>query len=879
MRPDLQHDIRARLLRDYSFKERGEWLREGRCPECGKRELYVHAEHPWVVRCGRLNRCGAELHVRELYRDLFEQWSERYIADERRPHAAADAYLEYARGFDLKRLRGLYAQEWYRDPELGIGSATVRFPIDGGAWWERLIDRPERFGKKKARFAPGKSYQGRWWKMPDSPADAEELWLTEGIFDAIALELNGTAARALLSCNNYPAEALAQLAEECRQADRPRPALVWALDGDTAGRDYTRRWVERARSEGWDCAAAQIPQRGGGKVDWNTAHQRGWLTEKHLEDYRYHGALLIAESATEKALLMYQRTERKEFAFGFASKLYWFKLDLERYDKARQALENGDEGLTDKEARERALRESGGVVEIANCYPHPLYYQANALTDESWYYYRIDFPHTRTPIKNTFTAAQLASASEFKKRLLAIAPGAVFTGTTQQLDRIFRETLDAIKTVETVDFIGYSREHGCWVFGDVAVKDGQIYTLNDEDYFEFGKLSVKSLNQSVGLSINRARDEYRTDWLHMLWACFGPKGVVALAFWFGSLFAEQIRERQKSYPFLEIIGEAGSGKSTLVEFLWKLVGRRDYEGFDPSKSTAAARARNFAQVSGLPVVLIEGDRDTDTAKQRAFDWNELKTAYNGRSVRATGVKNSGNETREPPFRGTIVIAQNAEVTSSDAILQRLVHLSFDKAAHTPETKALAEQLERMPVESVSGFVLAATTREKKVLETVFERTPAYTDALLAHPEIKSVRIAKNHAQMQALVDALRHVVKLTDEQHRQTQDLLVEMAIERQRAINADHPYVQAFWELFEHVNSKTTEESINHSRDPELIAVSLVEFEERLSRHGLRLPCDMTEMKRHLRTSRVRRFVDIKTVNSRITNASKKCWVFRIER
>ncbi|MBN4688342.1 hypothetical protein H4F37_22970, partial [Escherichia coli] len=52
-----------------------------------------------------------------------------------------------------------------------------------------------------------------------------------------------------------------------------------------------------------------------------------------------------------------------------------------------------------------------------------------------------------------------------------------------------------------------------------------------------------------------------------------------------------------------------------------------------------------------------------------------------------------------------------------------------------------------------------------------------------------------------------------------------------------------------------------------------------RLARRGLRLPCDMTEMKRHLRTSRVRRFIDIKTVNSRITHASKKCWVFRMER
>ncbi|MCP5904682.1 ATP-binding protein, partial [Klebsiella pneumoniae] len=91
------------------------------------------------------------------------------------------------------------------------------------------------------------------------------------------------------------------------------------------------------------------------------------------------------------------------------------------------------------------------------------------------------------------------------------------------------------------------------------------------------------------------------------------------AFWLGALFAEQIRAVQKSYPFLEVVGEPGSGKSTLLEFLWRLSGRPDYEGFDPSKSTPVARARNFAQVGNLPVCLIEGDRTLDNAKQRAFD--------------------------------------------------------------------------------------------------------------------------------------------------------------------------------------------------------------------------------------------------------------------
>lgn len=882
MRPELHAEISRRLLADYAFKQRGEWLREGKCPDCGKKELYAPEKSPWVVRCGRTNKCGVELHVKDIYRDLFESWSDRYIATETNPNAAADAYLQSARGFDLARLKGLYTQEHYHNREINQGSATVRFTLECGSWWERIIDRPERFGKRKANFAWGKPYNGHWWQLPDSASESEELWLNEGVFDTIALEVNGIAARALLSSNNYPEAALAALAEECRAAGRMRPALVWALDGDASGRSFTRKWIERARSEGWDCKAAQIPQHARAKIDWNDAHQRQKLGEKDIEEYLYEGALLTAESAVAKALLMYKRKERREFHFGYDNRLFWFRFDEARYGKAKEALEAKDDGLTEAQIRDQALQESGGVVEIANCYPQALYYQAHALTDESWYYYRVSFPHKGRAIKNTFTSGQLSSASEFKKRLLGIAPGAVFTGSTQQLDRIFKDSLFSIKTVETIDYIGYSKEHGCYILGDLAVRGGALFDLNEEDFFEFGKLSVKTLNQSVALAVNRDRNDYKTDWIEAVWQCYGPKGLVALAFWFGSLFAEQLRQTDKSYPFLEVIGEAGSGKSTLVEFLWKLVGRRDYEGFDPSKSTLAARARNFAQVSGLPVVLIEGDRETDTAKQRGFDWNELKTAYNGRSVRATGVKNGGNETREPPFRGSIVIAQNDAVVASDAILQRIVHLHFDKSGHTPATKALAESLERMPVENVSGFILAATKREAKVLEIMDQRKGVYEDQLIALPEIKSVRIAKNHAQMMALVDALRHVIKMSDEQHAATHKLLVSMAIERQQAINADHPHVISFWEQFEYLDGKITGQSeicLDHSRDNQLIAISLVEYEAALSKFGLRPPTDMADLKKHLRTSRRRRFVDVKTVNSGLRNQSVKCWVFQVER
>ena len=218
---DLLIEISQRLQDDYQFKptQDGKHLRKGMCPGCGKRSLWTYAASPWVVRCERLNNCGYEAHAKELYADLFESWSERTRVieeakppEQRNPNAAADAYLTQHRGFDLARIRGLYAQEHYFDQRAdrgrGAGTATVRFAV-ADTWWERLIDKPARFGKKKANFKLGGTYAGHWWAMPDlsfaaprpdqpdAPTPPTELWLVEGIFDAIALAHHGLAAVAL----------------------------------------------------------------------------------------------------------------------------------------------------------------------------------------------------------------------------------------------------------------------------------------------------------------------------------------------------------------------------------------------------------------------------------------------------------------------------------------------------------------------------------------------------------------------------------------------------------------------------------------------------------------------------------------------------------
>jgi hypothetical protein len=883
----LRGDIRRKLVDKFEFVERNGFFRRGKCPMCGKKELYANADTPWWVRCGRLNNCGYEDSVKDLFPELFEDWSDRFKASDSSPFAAADAYLSEGRGFNLMHVRGSYTQEWYRDHETRHTSATVRFQLPGGSWWERLIDRPQRFGKK-ANFAPGLGYTGQAWLPPTLTdaklLEAKEIWIVEGIFDAIALGHHGILAVAAMSCNNYPGKFLERVRSTFAASSAPLPTIVWALDGDDAGREYTQKWVVRARKDKFTCQAATIEQNSRGKKDWSDLHLANALEAKDVERYRYDGSLLIARSAADKARLMYNRTGLSTFFYEYASSLYWFELDAKAYEKAYANLREKEPDQDEDDAKAQALAEACDNSEIANCYPFPLYFQANHTTDESWYYYRVTQPDAPKPIKSTFTGAALASASEFKKRLLSIAPGAVFTGSSQQLDRIIKVQLKRLKTVETIDYVGFSKEHGAYILGDVAIANGNVYDLNDEDYFEIGRLNVKTLTHSPKLAINRDRKDYRAEWIDLVWRCFGPKGFVALTFWFGSLFAEQIRAMHKSYPFLELVGEAGAGKSTLIEFMWKLVGRTDYEGFDPSKATLAARARNFAQVSNLPVVLIESDREGDDAKKR-FDWDELKTAYNGRSVRAIGVKNSGNDTREPPFRSTVVISQNAKVEASEAIMQRIVHITVDRSAHTTETRAAALKLEQMPIDAVSQFFVMATRAEQKVLGIIGESAPRHEADIIQLDGVKTTRIAKNHGQLLAVFDALCAVIDVTDAQRDQVKAEVYGMATERQESISSDHKVVQTFWERFDYLDTYNSFPQLNHARKDGEIAINLNHFEQCAAEYKLQIP-NLNELKKHLKNSKVRKFVAIKDVNSGIWLKDKsdpklggrtvKCWVFQ---
>ena len=890
MHKKYHEEIIPLLRKKFQFKEPvGGWLRKGICPDCKKESVYTNYEDPWTLQCERQNKCGSEFHVKDLFPEIFDTWSNRFERSAEKPNAAADAYMEMGRGFDINKIKNWYTQETYVDRKKNISSATVRFQMPKGAseavgFWERIIDNPSKF-EGKGHFNYGYKYQGLWWQCPDQTiedlAKSKQIWIAEGIFNAIALRQAGLTAVSAMSTNNNPDKMIGDLRAKVAELSIQMPQLVFAFDTGAAGEKATLKYVDYWRSKGIDAIAA-LPDYGFNNADWNDLFRDDKLKQHDIERYLWNGQVLLAPTPTEKAALIY---ERKKFAggfeFNFENRTYWAKFDEAKITEIEEK---------DKVKRAVAIRAAGEITEIASCTFDFLYFQRDLATEESYYYLNIKLPsrfkNRNFSIPATFSGAQISKAATFKDRLLSVAAGAQFTGTTQMLERIVRhQTLD-LKTVQTLDFWGYSRQHEAYIFRDLAVFRGRVIKANDEKYFDLGKNQLKLRGEDNLLKFEYDPDVFKTNWLKPFWVAFRAKGMVCMAFWVMSFFAEQIRKSEKSLGFLEVTGEAGSGKSTVIQFLWKLSGRshiEDYEGFDPAKATPAALSRNFNRVANLPVVLLEGDRNQDTSHAKKFDFNELKALFNGGTFRPRAVKNSGNETIEPPFKGSIIIEQNHPVVCDDtAIPSRIMPVIFDKKGRSDVTGRAAKMIEKWPQENVSGTIIHIIQKEEEYLKAFLGNIKNYEDSFRGI--IKEQRILKNHAQLHSGLDALKiFFPDLTEDIFEECHEYINQMAKNRESTLEGDHPVVAKFWDYFENLQAYEPEIigdvvpekwPVNlHRRPSDYIAIHLPAFEAAARKAGL-APDPIDTMKKYLKESKSRKFIEIKTVNTRM-NKHLNCWVF----
>lgn len=233
-------------------------------------------------------------------------------------------------------------------------------------------------------------------------------------------------------------------------------------------------------------------------------------------------------------------------------------------------------------------------------------------------------------------------------------------------------------------------------------------------------------------------------WLELFITAFGANGLVALAWWMGALHAERIRGLQRSFPFLAVTGDADSGNTALLQILWKLLGSEEPVSISPAHIGRMSALHHANNAVHWPVMI----EDIGQSKHQ-FDWDQLKTCYNGdTTIRAR----SGQEGHK--FQGALVIVGNPPL--SEAMRSRFVYVRLDRTLDSEQSRQAQEALLALPVDQFTDFKTQSTRAHDQVLHKLKQFTQSYIDLLQEESEgAIEQRAALNHAQLMSLIDALQ----------------------------------------------------------------------------------------------------------------------------
>jgi hypothetical protein len=888
---ELHGEITARLKAEFGFKQHGNYLQQGTCPDCGKKELYTRAEKPFYIVCNRRSKCSYEITVKALMPELFENINEKYPSSDSDPHATATAYLQLMRGIDVEKIQGWYEQGAFHRQNTNKTTSTVRFLLDGGKiWWERFVENVElkhQDGSTETRdchFCPGER-AGLWWSPPKQTIEkGDRVYLCEGILKAIPLILSGKKAVSIMAAGSFPAKSIEPHLKKGVK-------WVWALDSDDAGRNATHKHHATLLEMG-EKSSAVFSTEYAKKLDWDDLPEI-FLDDDSFKRYAYFGSLELAESYQEKASLMWHyandanenpEDDKNYFCFPHAKNLYSVVANRKAYEKQLDELINVNP-LTVDENKLSAFIGTAEIKRIATFAPQFLYFQRFDNGEDGEYVFK--FRMSNGSHDQIVGFSHLAKADSFKEKCQKLVAGANFMGSNADISWLYNRWMNhKPATVSNLSYIGYCIEHDAYIFNKMAVQGKKIIPINDQDFFQLKKGGLKTSITNHVFDISKT---VKFDWFSDYKKAFSAKGLVVLTWWTASLLIQQIKARHKDFPYLSVIGTAASGKTAMVNFLWKLVGLDGARmPINPNLATKASFYRHLATFSNIPVQFNEVDNEQSLEHVKGkhigrFNWNELKPLYDGEALRQTANKNHSNNINTPVFKSNLLVTQNIEISdASEAIVTRFVGLFFDRSHHTIPGKEAADRLLLRDVADCSGFLLHVISKAKEILAEYEKQLPYALKRLNCFPdEITHQRVKDTHAKVLAMAYCLELIIPaITKEDIADIEFEIIEAARKRQEMVNGDHALIVKFWEMFDDLDSSVNANGnvvtgeINHSSNDYLIAVHLPTFNKRcIDKFGVHLELD--DLRRLLPTSKERPFKIYDGVHSAKENKTMKCYVF----
>lgn len=952
--------ISNRLIAEHGFKHKKDYLNSSVCPECGNRTLWAKADKPTFIGCSD-ESCDFSNSIAEFLPDIYDDFCQTFPQTDADSNATANAYFTVQKGIPLEKVAflGFEQNSFSRDKTDKI-TATVRFHLneERTLWWEHLIE-PVALKNydgivtvRTDNFSEG-SLKDIWWQPPNQEIKGNnKVYLCDGILNAIALIVHGFKAVALLN-KKFPENQLKPFLGQ-------KITWVFALTNDITGRKRTLEFYKKLTALGESVTAIFMAENCDKRhwheiaIDWTALERIAALRDtkltnskeekeelirlekryqfsiRNLNKYRYFGSLELANTYEKKAFLMWaHRLENSTgsvnkpsfFCFGYSRFSYEAEIEklafMKKYYELTGASKMEISEISTQEAERfsidvddenqiKAFNTAAEIIPIATFEIDFLHFLQPESGLPGQYIFKLLLAN-KTP-SELLAVSDLTKAEMFKKSCQNANVGANWMGSNKALDWYYNYwTRHNPPRVKSINYVGYHEDLNAYIFDTCAIYRGRLLQANEDGFFKIGRRSVKTTTQLK--TPFKISSNFKSDWYNDFKTVYGIEGVTVLAWWTLTLFTRQINKKHKGIPYFSLIGESGSGKTYLINFLWKLLGQEgESMAFNPSPPTTERGYVNWMlSFSGLPVTWneVQNEESLENAremKRGKFDMNRIKPLYDQERLSAKSF--GGNMTHNvlgETFKAALMITQNPDIQGiSEAIITRIVQKVYNRTrkGYKTENEKIARRLYNRPIEECSGFIFKVLSKADEMLHCFDVHLPdalsVFEDEILDYShgvemavKIKHPRIREGHAKILAMAHCLPLIIpEMTDEDVLAVRMDLLNMAVKRQAAIEEDNHIIDAFWAFFDEHDQKveqfgTSEKVVydlcNHAPESDLknmIAVHLPSLNrnEDFRKAGL----DINDLHRLFPTSKNREYIGYKTVRSTLRNADGKLQILK---
>jgi hypothetical protein len=275
-----------------------------------------------------------------------------------------------------------------------------------------------------------------------------------------------------------------------------------------------------------------------------------------------------------------------------------------------------------------------------------------------------------------------------------------FFGNNYQLKKIMAFWMNNEVNVNSIETLGYNREHDIYIFSNGVFADSKKFiSVNDAGIADVKVRGKKYYIPSYGLAnvYNPDFDQDRKylylegnlnfeNWAKLYFDAFQTNGGIGMLYLILSIFWDIIMDQVGFFPFLFLFGAFGTGKTKLVEYLLRIFGN-DFKGISLGKSSSIGLSRTIASRNNSIFYLKEYTPETDLENQ-----DLLLCAYDG-AGRATGIKSNDNKTRVSLVRSAIILDGNHLPTSKTAVLSRMILLNAENNKYSVKQQKAYNELE------------------------------------------------------------------------------------------------------------------------------------------------------------------------------------------